>query len=242
MEIEYTEMEQEFSIAVVGVTKENRDGSSRQSIIKNSNVGGRIKLVREYDNQYDPNAVAVLTENDEQIGYLPKGDRLAHHIDSGGRVSAILIKKTGGPGLVGKILGNSKKNYGCVIQIKKGSYDWETVTPFMEESREIEELLREARNLEQSNPELSIDQYQDAVIRIIALDAKSRMAAAWRRARHPVNRLSLMLEKSKSYEEALAVISEYERKTDVFGLTVSEEESVKKRKLRLEKRLNKKHS
>lgn len=66
-----------FFTKVVGVTHENRDGSSRQDIIRQCSIAlpGRkfleqLDLDHEDENPYDPNAVAVKRETGEQLGYL----------------------------------------------------------------------------------------------------------------------------------------------------------------------------
>jgi hypothetical protein len=64
-----------------------------------------------------------------------------------------------------------------------------------------------------------------------------KVAAAWRRARYPINRLSLLLEKCGDYRAAYDEILCYERFNDVFGLTSTEEKSVIARKRRLSKKL-----
>jgi hypothetical protein len=55
--------------------------------------------------------------------------------------------------------------------------------------------------------------------------------------RYPINRLSLVLEKQKRYQEALGEIQTYERTPDRRGLTASESETIAARKSRLLKRL-----
>ncbi|MBV6647002.1 MAG: HIRAN domain-containing protein [Cyclobacteriaceae bacterium] len=56
---------------VVGVSKQNADGSERQDIIKGSvEEDDKIVLEPEPSNIYDPNAVKVLTQEGKQIGYL----------------------------------------------------------------------------------------------------------------------------------------------------------------------------
>lgn len=58
---------------VVGVSKENIDGTSRQEIIKEEiEEDDLLKLELEPDNKFDPNAVKVLSKNGHQIGYLAK--------------------------------------------------------------------------------------------------------------------------------------------------------------------------
>lgn len=59
-EIEYSEANQQFCLVVAGVTKTNLDGSYRQSILSKTKSGEIIKLVREYNNKFDKNAVAVI--------------------------------------------------------------------------------------------------------------------------------------------------------------------------------------
>jgi hypothetical protein len=60
-----------FFTKVVGVSYENKDGTSRQSIIERCRPGEILRLVREPDNPHDTNAVKVLRQNGEQLGYLP---------------------------------------------------------------------------------------------------------------------------------------------------------------------------
>ena len=58
---------------VVGVSKKNTDGSSRQDIIKDSIVeGSEIRLEPEPDNPHDPDAIKVMTMSSLQIGYLSR--------------------------------------------------------------------------------------------------------------------------------------------------------------------------
>lgn len=47
------------------------------------------------------------------------GDRLAHHLDLGGKYSATVKKITGGPNILDKIFRKKGKNYGCVFKLKK---------------------------------------------------------------------------------------------------------------------------
>lgn len=57
---------------VVGVSKPNANGSSRQQIIAGVNEGDPVKLEPEPDNPYDRGAVKVLTLHGLQIGYIKK--------------------------------------------------------------------------------------------------------------------------------------------------------------------------
>lgn len=62
-----------YETKVVGVSKDNADGSSRQGIIRREvEEDDKLKVETEPDNLYDPNAVKVLSKNGNQIGYLNK--------------------------------------------------------------------------------------------------------------------------------------------------------------------------
>ena len=60
-----------YDTKVVGVSKENADGTSRQEIIVNEVAeDDLLSLELEPANPYDPNAVKVLSKAGNQIGYL----------------------------------------------------------------------------------------------------------------------------------------------------------------------------
>jgi len=62
------------SVNIAGVSHENRDGTNRQQIVARCSPGEVLRLEREEDNPVDPNAVAVVRLNGEQLGYLPRED------------------------------------------------------------------------------------------------------------------------------------------------------------------------
>lgn len=80
--------------------------------------------------------------------------------------------------------------------------------------------------------------YREAVTQIVEFDSAGTIKAAWRRARYPINRLSLLLEKRHDLQGAQQEILRYEQFNDAFGLTLAEKNSVDGRKLRLAKKLN----
>jgi len=86
-----------FWSKVAGVTHENRDGTSRQEILKRCEVRELLQLVPEPDNPVDPDAIAVLRQNGQQLGYLDK--RLAsethNRIKKGEHWQAMLTAVTG---------------------------------------------------------------------------------------------------------------------------------------------------
>lgn len=58
---------------VVGVSRHNDDGSSRQEIIQAEvEEGDPLYLEAEPDNPHDPQAVKVLSKRHHQIGYLKR--------------------------------------------------------------------------------------------------------------------------------------------------------------------------
>lgn len=235
--IEMPSENQEFTVSITGISHDNPDGTNRQKILSRSKEGEIVNLVRERDNQFDKSAVGVLNQKGEMIGYLPKGDRLSMHLDCGGIVSAKIGKITGGPTFLEKILKKQSKSYGCVLLINKGGFDWDVVTPLMEESKEIEKILEKAKKHESSNAELSIKNYRSAITKILEMDSKGILAASWRRARYPINRLSLVLEKNNEFDEAYEEIIKYEKFEDKYGILKTDISSLEKRKLRLEKKL-----
>ncbi|AMU89924.1 HIRAN domain-containing protein [Sphingopyxis macrogoltabida] len=59
-----------MSLAVVGIAHDNKKGPPRQFEIAMCTPGEPVKLVHEPRNPADPNAVAVFSARDIQIGYL----------------------------------------------------------------------------------------------------------------------------------------------------------------------------
>ena len=96
----------EFYTKIVGVTFNNTgiNTENRQRIIAGLVQKGILKentelaLVREPENQYDPNAVAVFAPDGRQLGYLPSN--IAQHVSSnianGIHYNAYVTKVTGG--------------------------------------------------------------------------------------------------------------------------------------------------
>lgn len=233
VEIECLGAEQDFKIKVVGVTFPNPDGSDRQAFIKRCRSGEPIRLVREYDNPHDPMAVAVFRAKGQQLGYLPRGDRLAHHLDSGGGVRASVFRRMGGSGFLGLLFPQLRKPYALVLNITKTNPDWNAVQPYMDADKKIEKLLASAKSDEKRAVERAITKYRKAIEFIHELDGAGILGKAWRRARYPINRLSLLLEKSKRFDESLEAIRQYESYDDYCGILTADAESVAKRQSRL---------
>ena len=102
-----------FPSSVVDVTFKNRDNSKRQKIIEDFvHRGMRLVLVADDTNRHDKNAVAVMTDQNQQIGHL--NARLAADVrkwwSQNKRVHATVTEVTGGAG--------DKEYYGVNIEIE----------------------------------------------------------------------------------------------------------------------------
>lgn len=71
-------------LKVTGVSFQNLDGSFRQEILSQMDEKTPISLVREPENEYDPNAIVVMA-GDEQVGYVGREENvmLAPLMDAG---------------------------------------------------------------------------------------------------------------------------------------------------------------
>ncbi len=79
------------TLKVVGVTFPNTDGTSRQDAIMLTRLSYIVSLKREPNNEYDPNAIAVLVEGC-QVGFLSGEDaqNIAVLMDSGVQFDAVV--------------------------------------------------------------------------------------------------------------------------------------------------------
>ncbi len=59
-----------YEAFLAGVPYTNRNGSSRKQIAHNCEEGNPLFLMREHDNPFDANAIAVLRNDFEQLGYV----------------------------------------------------------------------------------------------------------------------------------------------------------------------------
>ena len=89
--------------------------SDRQEEIGGCREGENLILKREPKNRYDANAVAVLRENGNQIGYLSRDDAewVVRIMDDGDEVEARIKWITGGTA--------EKPSYGMVVDINTGA-------------------------------------------------------------------------------------------------------------------------
>lgn len=83
---------------VVGVSRRNEDGTSRQELIEELEVGDVLDLEREPYNEHDTDAVAVFRQDGQQLGYLRSelAANLAEQMDEGISADAVVLQVTGG--------------------------------------------------------------------------------------------------------------------------------------------------
>ncbi|NMB23948.1 MAG: hypothetical protein GX986_00275 [Firmicutes bacterium] len=100
-----------FHSKIAGVTRNNPDGTSRQELLAQCQIGQSLKLVREPDNSVDENAIMVLTMDGKQLGYLNKAiaAHVASKVDKGIQVDCEISDLTGGE--IGK------ETRGCNVKI-----------------------------------------------------------------------------------------------------------------------------
>lgn len=98
-------LDREIYTKVSGVTFEGRQG-----YIKNCYPGQQLKLIRDLNNIYDKNAIAIYSDKN-QLGFVKKelALKLAPIIDNGIEVEGIVEQVTGGGGYI----------YGLNIKIVK---------------------------------------------------------------------------------------------------------------------------
>ena len=87
-----------FYSRIAGVSYKNRDGSSRQAIIRRCRIGEPLRFQCEPDNPVDPKPVAILRANGEQVGYLEArtASELHREIASGELIPCYITDLTGG--------------------------------------------------------------------------------------------------------------------------------------------------
>lgn len=71
-------VEKHFYVKLVGVSHANSDGSSRREVIRNLAEREELRLVPEPNNEFDPNAILVCTQDGTGAGYLDR--RLAGEV------------------------------------------------------------------------------------------------------------------------------------------------------------------
>lgn len=89
---------------VVGVSRNNEDGTSRQKIASKLRKGDLLMLVHEKDNPADANALKVLASKGKQVGYLmrERAEEFVGLVDERDGLFAVVTEVTGGDARGGK--------------------------------------------------------------------------------------------------------------------------------------------
>ncbi len=89
---------------VVGVSRENENGTSRQKIASKLRRGDLLMLVHERDNPADANALKVLASKGRQVGYLTleRAEEFVNLADERDGLLAVVTEITGGDARGGK--------------------------------------------------------------------------------------------------------------------------------------------
>lgn len=95
---------------VVGVTHDNDDGSSRQTVLTHCRAGEHLALKHQPVDQ-DENAVAVYRLSGEQVGWLSRelAADIAPYLDTGARIDVTATEITG--------VSTAGRSLGCNIAI-----------------------------------------------------------------------------------------------------------------------------
>lgn len=225
-------MQFEILVGVHGESFSNEDGSSRQSIIRTLRTGMQMQLMADPLSRVDRHAVKVLTPEGQQIGFLPSDARDADAVLKGEPISAHIHAIHGGTNWLKRMLG--MRSVGVVLRLCKSDPDWSRRARLEAIAAPFDAEVQAALKLENSgNSEAAIKAMQAAIARIYALTKSDAFVSAHRRQPVPIDRLSLLLERSRLFKEALQVIDTWQRTFDPIQPDKQVAETLRKRAERL---------
>jgi 5-methylcytosine-specific restriction protein A len=118
---------------------------------------------------------------------------------------------------------------------------WEPPDSYITKDRQtVRYQMMEAEKLEKIDPEKAVSIYENIMNFLEDFDnlcTENNADEIWRITRYPINRLTLVLERQGKYSECLQKIKNYEKLNDEVGLTTGDRNSLKKRKIRIQKKL-----
>ncbi len=133
----------------------------------------------------------------------------------------------------------------------KYSEKWEdeVLPEYERQADEIEDKINRCKAIEKQDIDKAIKIYYEAIEQIQDWEKRVRNDAeaieyarmldttvdkyTWHCCRYPINRLSYLLEKKKTYKESLSVIIFWEDLNDHLAISIPDKRSVEKRKVRL---------
>ena len=225
-----------FLVGVRGESYNNDDGASRQDIIRRMRANESVQLQADPTNPHDRWAVKVLTQSEEQIGWLPSDARDADALLKGEPIEAVVHAVRGGTNWIKRLLG--KKSVGVVLRITKRDPDWDRRARLEARAKKIDERVAAALKLEKSgDTDEAVLALTESISEVRTFTTADPYASAHRRLHAPVDRLSLLLERRKAYADALSVIHEWQTTFDPVQPGKSIVDSLNKRADRLRAKL-----
>lgn len=228
-------MARSFLVGVKGESFLNDDGTSRQEIILRLKKGARVRLVADPTNPHDRWAVKVLTDRDEQIGWLPSDARDADAVLKGEPIAARIHAIHGGTNWLKRLLG--KKHVGVVLRLEKSEPDWGRRQRLEATAHEYDERIAKALHIEKNDEEAAIEAYRTVMAEVRDMTKRDPYTSAHRRLPVPVDRLSLLLERRKLYKEVIDVIEDWLNTFDPVQPTKSVSDTLRKRRDRMKRKL-----
>jgi hypothetical protein len=229
-------MKRTFLVSIRGESYNNDDGVSRQSIIRRMRTNEPVQLKADPTNQHDRWAVKVLAQSGEQIGWLPSDARDADALLKGEPIQAAVHAVYGGTSWLKRLIG--KKSVGVVLRITKGDPDWSRRAQLEDRAKKIDDQVSAALKIEQDGDiDAAIPALTQAIAAIRAFTTTDAYASAHRRLHAPVDRLSLLLERRKTYADALSLIQDWRTTFDPVQPSKSVVETLNKRAERLQSKL-----
>jgi hypothetical protein len=135
------EKPREYYSKIAGVTHKY-DGVDPQRLLQRCKSGQELKLVREPQNEHDPNAIKICLPTGEQLGWINKdvAERdLAGEIDRGDRIKVVISEVTGGT--------SSKPDRGCNIKITNHGKAAERPVPRVHASSEKQSFCARCKKM-----------------------------------------------------------------------------------------------
>ena len=197
------------------------------NLVAQCKVGDDLNLIRERKiNAF--NYLGVATKSGEPLGDIESFDikyyGLMHSIDHGAKTS-VKIKQ----------IFTTNGNFECInVKVFIGDVDLEEQNTLHFIDSEAKAIITKAKSLEKTNHEASVSLYRKAIETLKGIDHQcEKHFSTWRKQKFPINRLSVILEKTQRYQECLDEIEAYEKIPDKVGLYAGEKEILEKRKERM---------
>jgi hypothetical protein len=150
-------------------------------------------------------------------------------MDHGCKVRAKVLEIVTGP-----------SNYDCLIEITREKLNQQEADTYDEKLTEANDARKEAYSLTNSEPDRAAFLFKRCMELLGEFDqlCRGNNIPTWRHISHPINKLTMILERQKKYKECLGEIEKYQQIKDEVGLTKSDAESISKRKARILKKLS----